>query len=136
MKVDIAIYLFMEAKIEMDEVGIRRKGIREYAKTMADYLRHVADLAGILQRDGWCLEVVRNNLVGTHPDVKTAEDATKRLVSLDSGVPSGQVGFRDQVLVLLRDEQPGLLEGVDEGRVQARRLHVLDHHGLQVFLVR
>jgi len=82
VKVDIAIYLFMEAKIEMDEVGIRRKGIREYAKTMADYLRHVADLAGILQRDGWCLEVVRNNLVGTHPDVKTAEDATKRLVSL------------------------------------------------------
>src|SRR5262245_14514725 len=40
------------------------------------------------------------------------------------------------MLVLLRDQQPGLLEGVDEGRVQARRLHVLDHHGLQVFGVR
>ncbi len=66
MKTDIAIHLFTE----------------EYAKTMADYLRHVADLAGVLQRDGWELEVVHNSLVGTHPEVKSAEDATARLLAL------------------------------------------------------
>jgi hypothetical protein len=49
--------------------------------------------------------------------------------------PTRQVFLRDQVLVLLCDEQAGLLEGVDEGRVQPCRLHVLDHHGLQVFRV-
>jgi hypothetical protein len=39
-------------------------------------------------------------------------------------------------VVLYRDEQAGLLEGVDEARVQSRRLHVLAHHRLQVFRVR
>jgi hypothetical protein len=82
MKVDIAIYLFMEAAFEMQEVDISRKGIREYATQTARFLRHVADLAGILERDGWSLKVVRNNLVGTHPEVKKEEDATARLLAL------------------------------------------------------
>src|SRR5690349_6150951 len=82
MKTDIAIYLFMEAEIEMDEVDVSRKGIRGYATQMARFLRHVADLAGVLQRDGWNLKVVRNNLVGTHPEVKSADEATARLLAL------------------------------------------------------
>jgi hypothetical protein len=82
MKVDIAIYLFMEAAFEMQEVDISRKGIREYATQMARFLRRIADLAGVLQRDGWSLKVVRNNLVGTHPEVNTEEDATARLLAL------------------------------------------------------
>jgi hypothetical protein len=49
---------------------------------MAHFLRHVADLAGVLHRDGWSLKVVRNNLVGTHPEVKSDEDATARLLAL------------------------------------------------------
>src|SRR5262249_28979790 len=57
------------------------------------------------------------------------------LVLLDSRIPLGEVTIGNQVLVLLRDEQARLLEGVDEGRVQSRRLHVLDHHRLQVFRV-
>src|SRR5947207_8846907 len=40
-KVDIAIYLFMEAEIEMQEVEVSRMGIREYATQKADSLRHV-----------------------------------------------------------------------------------------------
>jgi hypothetical protein len=46
-----------------------------------------------LQRDGWSLKVARNNLVGTHPDVKTAEDATNRLIRLgclDDGIDIGE----------------------------------------------
>jgi hypothetical protein len=82
MKVDIAIHLFFEAEYEMDEVDISRKGIREYATQMARFLRHVADLAGFLERDGWNLKVVRSNLVGTHPEVKSAEEATARLLAL------------------------------------------------------
>jgi hypothetical protein len=82
MKVDIAIHLFTDAAFEMEEVDLSRKGIREYATEMAHYLLHVADLAGVLQRDGWGLEFVKNSLVGTHPDVKTAEDATNRLIRL------------------------------------------------------
>jgi hypothetical protein len=81
-KVDVAIYLFMEAAFDVREPDVSRKGIREYASQMARHLRHVADLAGVLQRDGWSLKVVRNYLVGTHPDVKSAEDATNRLIRL------------------------------------------------------
>ena len=82
MKVDIAIHLFTDAAFQMQEVDLSRKGIREYAKTMAEYLRHVADLAGVLRRDGWGLAIVKNSLVGTHPDVKSAKDATERLIRL------------------------------------------------------
>jgi hypothetical protein len=82
MKVDIAIHLFKDAAFEMQEVDLSREDILEYAKTMADFLRHVADLADVLQRDGWSLEIEKNSLVGTHPDVKTAEDATNRLIRL------------------------------------------------------
>lgn len=81
-KVDIAIYLFMEAEIEMDDFGINRRSIREYTTQMASHLRHVADLVGILQRDGLSLKVAHNNLVGTHPEVKSTEDATNRLIGL------------------------------------------------------
>jgi hypothetical protein len=38
------------------------------------------------------------------------------LVLLDGGVPLGRVDLRDQVLVPLGDEHPGLLEGIDGGR--------------------
>jgi hypothetical protein len=82
VKVDIAISLFMEAAFDMQDVDISRKGIREYAAQMARSLRHVADLAGVLQRDGWSLKVVRNHLVGTHPEVKSAKEATARLLAL------------------------------------------------------
>ncbi len=82
IKVDIAIHLFTDAAFEMQAVDLSSKGIREYASQKAGYLCHVADLAGVLERDGWSLKVVRNNLVGTHPDVKTAEDATNRLIRL------------------------------------------------------
>jgi hypothetical protein len=82
MKVDIAIHLFMDAAFEMQDVDISRKGIREYATQMAHSLRDVADLAGVLRRDGWGLAIVKNNLVGTHPDVKSAQDATERLIRL------------------------------------------------------
>jgi hypothetical protein len=82
MKVDIAIHLFMDAAFEMQEVDLTRKGIREYATQMAHFLRHVADLAGVLRRDGWSLEIVKNSLVGTHPEVKTDMNATERLIRL------------------------------------------------------
>jgi hypothetical protein len=82
MKVDIGIHLFFEAEMEMDGVDVSRKGIREYVKGKGGFLRDVADLAGVLQRDGWSLKVVRNNLVGTHPEVKSAEEATARLLAL------------------------------------------------------
>jgi hypothetical protein len=82
MKVDIAIHLFMDAAFEMQEFDVSRKGIREYATEMAHFLRRVADLAGVLQRDGWGLAIVKNSLVGTHPDVKSAQDATERLIRL------------------------------------------------------
>jgi hypothetical protein len=82
MKVDIAIHLFLDAAFEMQEVDLTRKGIREYATQMARFLRHVADLAGVLQRDGWSLEIVKNSLVGTHPEDKSAEEATARLLAL------------------------------------------------------
>jgi hypothetical protein len=88
MKVDIAIHLFMDAASEMQEVDVSRKGIREYAKTMADSLRRAADLAGVLRRDGWSLAIVHFSLVGTHPDVKSYTDATERLIRL---------GVRDDV---------------------------------------
>ena len=82
MKVDIAIHLFMDAASAMQEVDVSRKGIREYATQMAHFLRGVADLAGVLRRDGWGLEIVKYSLVGTHPDVKSAQDATERLIRL------------------------------------------------------
>jgi hypothetical protein len=72
----------MDAAFEMQDVDPNQEGIREYATEMAGYLRHVADLAVVLKRDGWRLEIVKNSLVGTHPDVKTAEDATNRLIRL------------------------------------------------------
>ena len=50
---------------------------------MAGYLGDVADLADILLRDGWRFEIKKCNLVGTHPDVKTAEDAMNRLIGLN-----------------------------------------------------
>ena len=58
------------------------------------------------------------------------------LVLLDRRVPLGQVFLRDQVLVLLGDEQAGLLEGVDEGRVQAAAFMSSTIIVLQVFRVR
>ena len=86
MKVDIAIYLFTEAEIEMQDAEICGQGIREYATEKADFLRHAADLADILRRDGWSLKVVHTNLVGTHPEVKSAEQATARLLALEASM--------------------------------------------------
>src|SRR5262249_10886575 len=49
------------------------------------------------------------------------------LVFLNRGLPLGQIFVRDQMLVLLGDEEsPCLLIGVDDGRVDPGFLHRLD----------
>jgi hypothetical protein len=115
MKVDIAIHLCTDAAFQMRDVHLSRKGIREYAKTMADYLRHVADLAGVLRRDGWSLEIVKNSLVGTHPDVKTAEDATNRLIRLDILDDVTDIGEWDG-----RGKRPDVCSGKRKSKRRAR----------------
>ena len=87
MKTDIGIVLFLEAEFYMEgfymeDSDLTGDTIRECAAGLAGYLGDVADLADILRRDGWCFEIKKCNLVGTHPDVKTAEDATNRLIGL------------------------------------------------------
>ena len=49
---------------------------------------------------------------------------------------SVQVLLWNQVLVLFRYQQAGLLESIDEGWVHTRCLHVSNHHGLQMLQVR
>jgi hypothetical protein len=88
MKTDIGIFLFLEAEFymedfDMEDTDLAGETIRECAAGLAGYLGDVADLADILQRDGWCLYIDKCNLVGTHPDVKTAEDAMNRLIGLN-----------------------------------------------------
>jgi hypothetical protein len=83
MKTDIGIVLIMEAEFYMEDTDLTGDNIRECAAGLARYLGDVADLADILQRDGWRLEANKCNLVGTHPDVKTAEDAMNRLIGLN-----------------------------------------------------
>jgi len=43
-------------------------------------------------------------------------------------LPLVEVRIREKVLIVFRHQPAGLLEGIDDGRIDSRLLHVLDHH--------
>ena len=77
--VDIAIHLFDTAELELDDYNLDGQGIRQFIAGKGEWLLAVAGVADKLINDGWTLLLVRDSIEARHSEVRTCEEAARRL---------------------------------------------------------
>jgi hypothetical protein len=96
--VDLAIHLFFQPDVELDEYELTGAGLREYAADLGQRLGAVAEVVEKLRGEGWAVKVVRNNLEARHQDVKSYADAVARLkrLNVEEGAITDIAGWSDK----------------------------------------
>lgn len=94
MSVTVSLFLFLKPH---DELAIGQKVSKNemvvFATNLYQRLLAVADIVGRLARDGWNNVVSPYDIEGSHPDVRTVEEAEQRLRNL--GIDLDAVDIRD-----------------------------------------
>src|SRR4051794_31774496 len=78
-RADLAIHLFSLPGYELQDYDLSGAGVRAFASDLAGRLCSAAVLIDKLQADGWLLTVFKSNLEARHPEVRTHDEAVRRL---------------------------------------------------------
>jgi hypothetical protein len=83
MAVTVCVPLFGHPGRELEEVKhLRGQHLRQLAASLQERLDRAADLLDRLTADGWSTQLAMYDVIVTHPQVNTQEEANQRLQAL------------------------------------------------------